>query len=230
VRAVLDVIVIYIGAQLLVGIVALIALGGSDLLLPVLIVLSPVVSLALAVVWLRLRYRAEVRAVLGRRRPRLDDVAVGLGIGIACFLGQRVIVFNIAAILTNAGIEMPVVQETFQEIVQRPGGAPLLVLTSVLLAPVAEEVVFRGVLFQGLRARWGFWLAALVSAALFTLAHLGEGGGWLASAILVSGILPLGVVFAALVERRGSLLVSIMAHAMYNAINVTLLILTVGQL
>jgi membrane protease YdiL (CAAX protease family) len=90
--------------------------------------------------------------------------------------------------------------------------------------------VFRGVLFRGLRARSGFWVAALVSATLFTIAHLGEGGGWLASAVIVTGIMPLGVAFAALVERRGTLVVSIVAHATYNAIGVAVLILTAGQI
>jgi membrane protease YdiL (CAAX protease family) len=224
-----DVVVIYLGAQFIVGI-PLLALGGSESLLLVLVVLSPVVSLGIAVLWLRQRYGNELWLVRGRRRHRANDISFGLGIGLACFLGQRLIVLIIALILNSAGIEMPVVQETFHEIVERPFGAPLLVVTSVLLAPVAEEVIFRGVLFQGLRSRTGFWVAAVVSSALFTLAHLGEGGGWLASGIIVSGILPLGVVFAGLLERRGTLLVSIVAHATYNAIGVAALILTAGQI
>jgi membrane protease YdiL (CAAX protease family) len=65
---------------------------------------------------------------------------------------------------------------------------------------------------------------------LFTLAHLGEGGGWLAAIVIISGIMPLGIVFAALVERRGSLVPSVVAHATYNAIGVAALIVTSGQL
>jgi membrane protease YdiL (CAAX protease family) len=38
------------------------------------------------------------------------------------------------------------------------------------------------------------------------------------------------VVFAALVERRGSLLPSVVAHATYNAIGVATLIVTAGQM
>jgi membrane protease YdiL (CAAX protease family) len=231
-RAVVDVVVIYIGAQIIAAIIAVIATRGGnglDDVLPVLLVLSPVATFVITWAWISLRYRTSLAALRGARRGDLADVGIGLGIGVACLLGQRLIVFIIAAIANSAGVELPVVQETFRMIAQNPDVAPLLVLTSVVLAPIAEEVVFRGVLFQGLRARSGFWVAALVSAGLFTLAHLGEGGGWLASAVIVSGILPLGVVFAALVERRGTLLVSIVAHATYNAIGVAALILTSGQ-
>jgi uncharacterized protein len=233
VRAVVDVVVIYLGAQIIATIVAVLATRGGDGpddVLPVLLVLSPVATFVIALGWLRLRYRTGLAALRGPRRPGLVDVGLGIAFGIACLLGQRLIVLAFAAIASSAGVELPVVQETFRMIAQNPEVAPLLVLTSVVLAPVAEEVVFRGLLFQGLRARRGFWFAALISAALFTLAHLGEGGGWLASAVIVSGILPLGVAFAALVERRGTLVVSIVAHATYNAIGVAALILTAGEI
>jgi membrane protease YdiL (CAAX protease family) len=232
-RAVVDVVVIYLCAQIIATIIAVIATRGGnrpDDVLPLLLVLSPVATFVVALGWLRLRYRTGLAALRGPRRPSLADVGVGIAFGIACLLGQRLIVLLFAAIASSAGVELPVVQETFRMIAQNPEVAPLLVLTSVVLAPIAEEVVFRGVLFRGLRARSGFWVAALVSATLFTIAHLGEGGGWLASAVIVTGIMPLGVAFAALVERRGTLVVSIVAHATYNAIGVAVLILTAGQI
>ena len=43
-----------------------------------------------------------------------------------------------------------------------------------LIAPFAEEVLFRGYMFRQLyrRARWGFWLSAMVPSLLFALAHV----------------------------------------------------------
>jgi membrane protease YdiL (CAAX protease family) len=225
---VLDVVLIYVGAQVVVLVVAAIVSSqgvSAESTVPLLLVLSPIAVLALTSAWIGLRYQGRLRPVTGRRGPRLGDVGIGVGIGIASLIGQRVIVGIIAIIASRFDVDLPVVQETFRMIAQRPDVAPLLVLTAVLLAPVAEEVLFRGILFQGLRAQGGFWLAAVVSAALFTLAHLGEDGGWFAIGIIASGIFPLGLVFAALVERRGSLLVSIVAHASYNAIGVAALIL-----
>lgn len=230
-RAVIDVVVIYVGAQIIAAVVALAFTNGrpTDAALPVLLVASPVASLVMALAWMALRYGGRLAPVRGRRRATARDVAVGVLVGIGCLIGQRVIVVVIALLADRAGVELPVVQEAFRAIAQRPETAPLLVLTTVLLAPVAEETIFRGILFQGLRARTGFWSAAFVSAAMFTLAHLGEGGGWLATLVIISGILPLGLVFAALVERRGNLLSSVVAHATYNAIGVMTLIFMAGQ-
>jgi membrane protease YdiL (CAAX protease family) len=230
-RAVVDVIIIYVVAQILAGIaVVVVTRGPSESALPLLLVISPLATLVVALAWLGLRYQGRLAPIGGRRSARAGDVVVGLWVGVACLLGQRAIVLVIEVIADRAGIELPVVQEAFRMIAQRPDAAPLLVLTTVLLAPVAEETVFRGILFQGLRARTGFWPAALASGALFTLAHLGEGGGWLAAIVITSGIMPLGILFAALVERRGSLVPSVVAHATYNAIGVAALIVTSGQL
>jgi len=47
------------------------------------------------------------------------------------------------------------------------------------LAPFAEEVLFRGYMFGQLyrRARWGFWLSALIPSALFAFGHAYQAGG-----------------------------------------------------
>lgn len=50
-----------------------------------------------------------------------------------------------------------------------------------VIAPFAEEALFRGYMFRQLyrRARWGFWFAALVPSVLFALVHVYQAeGGW----------------------------------------------------
>jgi len=60
------------------------------------------------------------------------------------------------------------------------------------VAPFAEEVLFRGYMFGQLyrRARWGFWLSALIPSALFALGHAYQAGGlWELTAIFaVTGV------------------------------------------
>jgi membrane protease YdiL (CAAX protease family) len=48
-----------------------------------------------------------------------------------------------------------------------------------VLAPFAEEVLFRGYMFGQLyrRARWGFWLSALIPSVLFALGHAYQASG-----------------------------------------------------
>jgi membrane protease YdiL (CAAX protease family) len=231
-RALIDTLVVYLGALLVA------AIAGSLIVLVTgsqegpgvagLVILSPVALLLVAVVWLHARYGAYARRVLGPSPVRWADVGVGVGMGIACFLGGRGLLVGLVALLTSLGLEVPPVQESFRVIAEDRATAPALVLTAVLLAPVSEELLFRGVLFQGVRARTGFWGAALASAGMFTVAHVGDGGGPLADLIIVAGILPLGVVFAAIMQWRRSLVACAVTHAVYNAGGVALLILTSG--
>ncbi len=227
-RALLDVVVIYIvalvAAQLLVVTAVLLRGGDGQVPLVVLLISSPIVLLVAALAWLRIRYGSKLALVAGRARWRPSDLGVGFALGLACFVGQQLLLSAIVWVLSQFGADTPPVQDTFRAIAEDPATAPALVVTAVLLAPAGEELLFRGVLFQGLRARWGFWAAAFGSAGLFTLAHLGDASGALADAIIVAGIMPLGLIFAALMERRGSLLACVVAHATYNAGGVGLLI------
>ncbi|MGB0767653.1 MAG: lysostaphin resistance A-like protein [Phycisphaeraceae bacterium] len=93
-----------------------------------------------------------------------------------------------------------------------------LVLTAVVLAPLIEELVFRGLLQTSLvrLMRGRRWPALLLAAGFFAVIH------W---AVLVSwhGIVPLfvlGLVFGYLYERTGSLAPPILAHALFNAMNI----------
>lgn len=91
---------------------------------------------------------------------------------------------------------------------------PLAVLTgiiSLVLAPLMEETFFRGFLFGGLRGRWGLFLAAVGSGFLFALAHLDP--------LLYLPFTAVGVLFAWGYAYSGSLLTSIAAHLMFNAVS-----------
>lgn len=99
---------------------------------------------------------------------------------------------------------------TYQELIQREHGW-LLILVLGLLAPVAEEMLFRGVLFNGLaRSRLGPWGAAIASSLVFAGLHADHSGP--AQAILFG----LGLWLSWLMIRHGSLRVPILAHATYN--------------
>ena len=79
----------------------------------------------------------------------------------------------------------------------------------VLVAPLAEEMLFRGVLFASMRVRFGFWPAALASSLIFGVIHL-------APAQLLP-LVALGMVLAWMYERTGSLWPSVVAHVVQNA-------------
>ncbi len=83
-----------------------------------------------------------------------------------------------------------------------------------LMAPVAEEVFFRGFLFGVLRERIGGVWAAIVAGAVFGLAHA------VGSPLRTLGILVvLGVAFCLLYWKTGSLLPGMALHALHNSIS-----------
>ncbi len=91
-------------------------------------------------------------------------------------------------------------------------GIALLAVTAVIVAPFAEETFFRGFMFQGIRKRIGFAWAAIISAALFALAHM--------SVEALVPIFLLGLMLAWLYYKTKSIWPCIIVHAAYNSIAV----------
>ncbi len=81
----------------------------------------------------------------------------------------------------------------------------------VIVAPVTEELVFRGLLFGTLRRRLRLGVAALVSASVFAVLH-GYGMFGLVS------VLYSGVIWAVAYEMTGSLVPGMVAHMLNNLI------------
>src|SRR5260370_24414357 len=74
-------------------------------------------------------------------------------------------------------------------------------------APMLEEFLFRGLVFQGLRRTTGPPLAVLGSAALFALVH---------PPIAVIPVFGLGIAAAISFNKSKFLLAPILTHAIYN--------------
>ena len=92
----------------------------------------------------------------------------------------------------------------------RPGVLALTVLLACLIGPVAEELLFRGVLYPALRRRLSRVAAMLISGIAFALIHTN-----------VMGLLPivlLGVTLAYLYERTGSIAGPIALHMAHNTL------------
>lgn len=85
---------------------------------------------------------------------------------------------------------------------------PAILLCTVLLGPIAEEVVFRGLVFTRLRRAMPLWAAAMLSALLFGVMH--GNPLWIAYATC------LGCVLAFVYEKSGGLWASILFHILFN--------------
>lgn len=89
-------------------------------------------------------------------------------------------------------------------------GLLMALLLGAVVAPVAEEIFFRGFLYPGLRRSWGTGWALLASAALFAVIH-----GFTA---VIPPIFVIGLVLAISYEITGSLWPAILIHAAMNAL------------
>ncbi|MGZ3667389.1 MAG: CPBP family glutamic-type intramembrane protease [Ktedonobacterales bacterium] len=83
-------------------------------------------------------------------------------------------------------------------------------LAAIIIAPICEEVFFRGYLFAGLLHGMNVWLATIISALLFTLVH-----GDIGSAV---PLLVIGLILPILRWRTGSLWPGVALHTVNNLI------------
>jgi len=80
---------------------------------------------------------------------------------------------------------------------------------AVVLAPFAEEYLFRGLLFRALDREWGGWKALAGSAAFFAIYH--PPMAWLPVGLL-------GVLNAYLFKCTGRLAPAVVVHMVYNTV------------
>jgi membrane protease YdiL (CAAX protease family) len=81
----------------------------------------------------------------------------------------------------------------------------------VVVFPCAEELLFRGIAYPGLRNSVGVWIAVPVSALIFGFGHWGRGCAF------VGGNTVMGVIAALLVEGSGSLWPAMLTHSLLNS-------------
>jgi len=91
-----------------------------------------------------------------------------------------------------------------------------LVAVACVAAPLAEEIFFRGFLYPSIRDRFGVAAGAVVSSLLFASVHPGL-PNQMATFVL-------GVVFCLVYERSGTLVAPVVAHAIFNAVELAFII------
>lgn len=111
-----------------------------------------------------------------------------------------------ANIETMLGIETG--SENTQQIIGIIEQFPIVILISSIIGPILEEIVFRKIIFGGLRKRFNFFLSALISSVIFALAHFEP-----EHVILYSAM---GFTFAFLYVRTKRIIVPIFAHVAMN--------------
>jgi CAAX protease family protein len=146
------------------------------------------------------------REALGLRRPGPGTAKLAVTAYLAYF----------AFALIYSGIVSPHQKDLTRDLGYGDGALASITagVLIVAIAPVAEEIFFRGFLFGGLRSRLAFVPAALISAAIFGAFHYTGAG----SLTVLPQLAALGLTQAWLFERSGSIYPTIAVHAINNAL------------
>jgi len=177
----------------------------------ILTIILDLVFIGLAV-WLALRRRHLKPEALGLRGFERDLWWMPL----AAAGGAHLAIVIYSVVLSAAGADAAVPkQEDLDQLFSNPAILPLTGLATVIMAPLAEEIFFRGFIFGGLVRPLGIVGAMVVSGFIFGAFHI-------QNAETVGLLLPFGLVgmlFAWLYYRTGSLLPSMAAHFLFNLVS-----------
>lgn len=134
----------------------------------------------------------------------------------ACFLWLIPLAFAIqhvtSLLMTLIAAVMPSAMANYEELVDTSGLAeysPVWAVATLILPPLVEETIFRGLIFQYLRRAGAcFFVANLIQAVFFGVFHMN----------LVQGIYAafLGFLLGYLAWRYDSILVPMVMHALFN--------------
>lgn len=144
--------------------------------------------------------------------PRARPLLVGIGMAIVLML----LLNGAGALLEWLGVKIVIPSEP--ELTGDLDHLPVLILVIVIIAPMAEELIFRGLLLDWLRQKLGPWAAAVISSVVFALLHnnhlLSGAVGWLE----LSDRFLMGMAASWLVLRYKSLTPAFVMHATNNCL------------
>jgi membrane protease YdiL (CAAX protease family) len=139
---------------------------------------------------------------------------------------MRAVIWALATVIIVGAVNYAlqwIMGESFQNpqtMMLAPGGFSWINLTVMLvmggvIAPFAEELAFRGLLYGYLRRRMAIPVALLIMAVCFAAAHL--------IVLLMPALFVVGLILGVAYERSGSLWVPIIVHGVFNSVMMILL-------
>lgn len=166
--------------------------------------------LSIYIVWKK--YRFSLKQYLLRMDRREEVIANGVVGGVAILFGVMMVNVIMAVILQTVFKMLPPQQEIIGLLLKTKNILYFLSYTVliVLVAPVVEEVFFRGLVYSFFRGKYGVKVAMVISAAFFAMMHM---SAWAFVGTFIGG---LGLAY--LFERSKSLYTSIIAHMVWNGI------------
>lgn len=145
---------------------------------------------------------------------KLRDVPIGLALG--AFVQWPVLSAVYFPILRFVDGDPSGAATELGDRVDGPLDVVLLVLLAGVMAPLVEEIFYRGFLLRGLLRSLSPWIAVVVQALIFAAVHL--------QALQFPGLFVFGLLSGALAVRTGRLGMSWALHAGFNGLTLLLLL------
>jgi hypothetical protein len=150
--------------------------------------------------WRTIGWRPLLTGTIPRRIVYLSLILGGFSLSLLVQLAS-------AALQTKA--KLPI-QQYFQD----PRSALLLMLMSILLAPLVEETIFRGYIYPVVARSFGIGASVVITGTLFGLLHAPQlWGGW-GQILLLIGV---GIIFTAARAVSRTVVASYILHVSYNS-------------
>lgn len=119
-----------------------------------------------------------------------------------CFLILLVLLTSATGINGDSG------SANAQRTVQLSLGLWPSILVTVIVAPIIEEILFRGILFKKLREKHSLAFSAIVGGLIFAVMHINP--------IQAIAVLPMGIYLCLMYQKLGSIIPGIFLHASWN--------------
>ncbi len=162
-------------------------------------------TLAVFGLWYFLAYGRKKKPVSPRKVLALRDVGIYVLLGMGAY-------FLVAFYMQAASFLTPELIEEYEQMVEESGIGDMTLLSSLstlILAPLSEELTFRGITKNlAQKAFHSFWVANFIQALFFGIAHM----NW------IQGIYAflLGLLLGYLCEKYHSLYASMLMHLIFN--------------
>lgn len=215
---------VYLGCWLIASMVTLpifVVIGNEDVANLVASAAIAIVNVAILLFWLSRRHPGWV-SMIGFPSRALPEIRAGVGFGLILYPG---IAFGVGLLINLLLHEISGRTVTTPDQVPAnlpPFGIVVTILYAIVIAPIHEELFFRGILFRSLRDRYGFGLGATMSGLAFGLVHYIP-AAFVDSLLLMSVMVFTGFALAYLYERRGNIVAPMIAHATFNTIGLILI-------
>lgn len=154
----------------------------------------------------------SITAVSFRPKVKWHNYVISIMLGLVLLFGLQYLVQSFDEFLTFTGYP---VDDSFGSVDPQNAGEYIYAIFALALVPAfCEELIYRGIIFNGLREKFSTGWAVGISAIMFAIVHQN----------LQQLIYPIifGALLALIVARTGSLLASMVVHFINNFIVVTM--------